>query len=84
MVDKGLTTAEFARRAGKSRQYIFRLVKEGVIPAEQIGGRYIISEKDAQKLLGNNLSSVNTETNQTVVNLMFTQYGDLMRRLAHT
>lgn len=84
MIEKGMTTTEFAQKAGKSRQYIFKLVKNGTIPAREIGGRYIISKKDAQKLLGNSDSTVDTAFNQAVVDLVFQEYGETMRMLAET
>jgi excisionase family DNA binding protein len=47
--EKYLTTVEIAARWGKSRQWVWRLVKQGKLPAIEIGNQYAVRLSDLER-----------------------------------
>ena len=64
---KVFTIPEIAKLLGVSRQAIYKKVVNGQIPAEKIGGIFFISNREAQCLLGKELSEEDKAFNQMVI-----------------
>jgi excisionase family DNA binding protein len=45
-----LTTAQVAARYGCSRQWVCQLIKDGRIPGEMVGGRWLVKLTDLEAL----------------------------------
>lgn len=50
--DRNLSVSETAQLLGKSESSIYRLVREGKLPAKKIGSRFYFSESKMHELLG--------------------------------
>lgn len=52
-----LTTVEVAERWGKSRQWVWRLVRQGRLPAIEIGNQYAVRLADLEEYEGEHLKN---------------------------
>ena len=79
----GITIPELAEKMGLSRIAIWNKVKKGQIPAVKIGRQYIISEQDANILLGETLTKDQEDWIDSTVSRVVSEYGSVLKKLSH-
>jgi len=80
MEEKLLTTTQAAEILGLNRTQVFRLVKQGKIPAQRIGRNYFIKADD----LGVGMETPTEKQEKQIqksVDRIFKEYGDVIKKL---
>ena len=75
-----LSTSELAKISGKSRIAIFKKIKSGQIKAKKQGRNFVISNKEAQKLIGRP-TKTNDFAIKKVVERAVKEYGETFKLL---
>lgn len=75
-----LSTTEAAKLLGMSRIAVFQKIKSGDIPANKVGGTYIIDRDDIQ-IPGEKLSDGGKLAIDESVKKVITDYGDTLKLL---
>ncbi|KKP88454.1 MAG: hypothetical protein UR93_C0013G0014 [Berkelbacteria bacterium GW2011_GWA2_35_9] len=75
-----ITVPELAKIMGLSRSQVFRKVQTGLIPAQKIGGIYLIDANIAQSLTGEMTRSDQKEIGIAVKKTL-KNYGEILKQL---
>jgi len=80
-----ITVNELAKMLGISRVAVFKRIKKGQIPAERIGRLYVISKRDADKIIkGNTLKKLTEKQKKDIdkiVKKVVNEYGETLKLL---
>ena len=79
-MEKYITTTEAGEILGLDRTQVFRLIKSGKIPAEKIGGNYLISI-DSLGVDTGKLTDKQKKMIEKSVKQVFEQYGEVIKKL---
>lgn len=77
---KYITTTEAGEILGLDRTQVFRLIKSGKIPADKIGGNYLILI-DSLGVDTGKLTEKQKEMIEKSVKQVFKQYGEVIKKL---
>ena len=77
-----VTIPELAKAMGLSRITVYKRVKSGKIPAEMVGGNYIISADRVPYILGQKLSREDNLRIQLVVERAIKDFGEVFKWLS--
>ena len=69
-----------AKIIGLDRTKVFRLIKNGTIPAERVGRNYIIRKKDLF-IFTDEVNAKEKRNINNAVAKVFLEYGDVIRKL---
>lgn len=75
-----LTIPELAKIMGLSRSQVFRKVKAGLIPHQQVGRVYLIPREYADSILGQ-LTEGDQKQIEKAVKKVVHQYGEVIKKL---
>ncbi len=76
-----ISVADLARQMGISRIAVFKKIKNGNIDAQKIGRNYIISKREAERVLGIILGRKEKEFLTKAVKKTVKEYGPALFRL---
>lgn len=80
IMKKYITTTEAGEILGLDRTQVFRLIKSGKIPADKIGGNYLILI-DSLGVDTGKLTEKQKEMIEKSVKQVFKQYGEVIKKL---
>lgn len=75
-----VSTMQAAKITGLDRTQVFRLIKNGTIPAERVGRNYIIRKKDLF-IFTDEVNAKEKRNINSAVAKLFLEYGDVIRKL---
>lgn len=81
MNKKYMTIPELAKLLGVTREAVYKRVKKGEIPAIRPGKAYLISDPDAQRILGKRMTEKDKARVETAVRKTICDYGDTLKWL---
>jgi hypothetical protein len=81
-VKRDMSIPQLARELGVSRVSVWNKVKTGQIPAQKVGGRYVIRAKDADVVLGRSLTQEHRVQIHDAVGRVVREYGPVLKRLS--
>ncbi len=76
-----LTISELARMLGISRVAVFKKIKDGLIRAKKIKGKYYIPYEEVDYLLGKALTVQQKKLIEEAVKKVMKEYGDVIIKL---
>jgi excisionase family DNA binding protein len=79
---RDMSIPELARELGVSRVSVWNKVKSGEIPAQKIGGRYVVRARDADVALGLSLTEEHRLRIHRAVGRVVKEYGPVLKRLS--
>ena len=82
MNKKYMTIPELAKLLGVSREAVYKRVKKGEIPAIRAGKAYLISDPDAQRILGKRMTKKDKAQIEIAVQKTVYDYGDMLKWLS--
>ena len=77
-----LTLEELSSYLKIPKSTIYKLVREGKIPAQKIAGRHLISGDDLPFIIGRKLTTEEENRIETVVKRAVTEYGRVFKWLS--
>ena len=77
-----MSIPQLARELGVSRVSVWNRVKTGQIPAQKVGGRYIVKAKDADVVLGRSLTREHRAQIHDAVGRVVREYGPVLKKLS--
>jgi hypothetical protein len=81
-VERDMSIPQLARELGVSRVSVWNRVKAGQIPAQKVGGRYVVKAKDADVVLGRSLTEEHRARIHDAVGRVVKEYGPVLKRLS--
>lgn len=83
MVQRDMTIPQLAHELGVSRVTVWNKVKSGKIPADKVGGQYVIRAKDADNILGRSITNAHRKWIRSAVRRVVREYGPVLKKLSH-
>jgi excisionase family DNA binding protein len=77
-----ITISQLAKMLGISRIAVYKKVKKGQIPAEKIGGVYVISDSHINRILRKQVTPTDKKQIDRAVKKAVSEYGELLKMLA--
>jgi predicted DNA-binding transcriptional regulator AlpA len=81
-VQRDMSIPQLARELGVSRVSVWHKVKTGQIPAQKIGGRYVVRARDADVILGRALTEEHRVRIHDAVGRVVKEYGPVLKKLS--
>jgi hypothetical protein len=81
-VKRDMSIPQLARELGVSRVSVWNKVKTGKIPAQKVGGRYVVKAKDADVVLGRSLTEKHRMQIHDAVGRVVKEYGPVLKKLS--
>ena len=83
LVQRDMTIPQLAHELGVSRVTVWNRVKLGKIPADKVGGQYVIRAKDANNILGRSITNAHRKWIRNAVRRVVREYGSVLKQLSH-
>ncbi|MEW5895054.1 MAG: helix-turn-helix domain-containing protein [Candidatus Omnitrophota bacterium] len=80
-MEKYFTIPQLAQKMGITRGAVYKKVKAGKIPAMRVGKNYLISLKDVEEIVEENLSEEKKREIEKAVKKTVEEYGEVLKKL---